>query len=65
MYLWLHGVFVAEHVLSLVVASKGHSLISVRGLLIIIASLLGSTDSRALELQQLQHVGPEVASHQL
>ena len=39
MYVWLHWVFTAVHGLSLVVASRGYSLVVVCGLIIVVASL--------------------------
>ena len=40
MYFWLHWVFTDAHGLSLVVVSRGYSLILVHGLLIVVASIL-------------------------
>ena len=40
LYFWLHWVFVASGELSLVVASRGYSLVAVHGLLIVVASLV-------------------------
>ena len=39
-YVWLHWVFIAAHGLSLVMMSRGYSLVAVRGLLIAVASLV-------------------------
>ena len=39
-YFWLHWVFVAAHGLSLVVASRGYSLVAENGHLIVVASLV-------------------------
>ena len=39
-YLWLHGVFVIAHGLSLIVVSRGYSLVAVHGFLIAEASLV-------------------------
>ena len=50
-------VFTAAHELSLAVASGDYSLVSVCGLLIVMASLLQSTGSRARGLQQFRHMG--------
>ena len=52
---WLYWIFVAVHMLSLVAASRGCSLIAMCGLMAVVL-LLRSTDSRALRLQQLWHV---------
>ena len=48
---WLCWVFGAAHGLSLVVASRGSSLIVVHGLLIAVASLVAEQGSRAHGLQ--------------
>ena len=57
---WLHWVFVAVFRLSLIVASRGCSLVVVLGFL-----LLLSTSSRALGLQLLQQGGSVVVAHRI
>ena len=51
LFFWLCWVFIVARGFSLVVASRGHSLVVVQGLLTAVASLVGSTGSRALGLQ--------------
>ena len=48
---WLHWVFIAARGLSLVVASRGYSLVEVRGLLIAVASLIAKHRLQASEFQ--------------
>ena len=54
---WLHWVCVASRGLSLVAASGGYSLVAVRGLLVVGASLVQSVSSRGRGLQELWRSG--------
>ena len=64
-YFLLCWVFITLHELSLVAASKGFSLVAVRRLLIVVASLLGGTGSRVYGFQQLQLAGSRAQAQQL
>ena len=57
-YFWLHWVLIAVRGLSLVVASRGYSLIALPGLL-----LLRSTCSRVRQFQWLWHTGLVTSQH--
>ena len=48
---WLFWVFLAKHSLSLVVASKGHSLVEMHWFLILVASLIAEHGARVCVLQ--------------
>ena len=50
---------------SLVVASRGYCPVEVRGLLIVVASLVAEYGLQAHRLQQLQHVGSAVVAYRL
>ena len=54
---WLHWVFIAARGLSLVVASRGYSLVEVHGLLIAVASLTAKHRLQARKFQSFQHAG--------
>ena len=62
-YFWLCWVFLAAHGLSLVVESRGCSLVVVRGLLIAVASLVAEHGLQACRLQKLQQEASGVVMH--
>ena len=59
LYFWLCQVFIAAQGLSLVVESRGYSLVAVHGVLFVVASLV-EDKFQAHALQQLQHPGSVV-----
>ena len=61
----LHWVFIATHGLSLIAASWGYSLVGVFRLLIVAASLVMSTGSRARGPRYLQPMGSAVVALRL
>ena len=54
-YFWLCWVFVAVHRLSLVVASRGYSVVAVHKLLIVVASLVVAHGLWCTSLASLHH----------